>query len=133
MTNPMNMIGMNTHIGHTVDVEVWREEKSSWSKGTTALHHKIDGVPLAARTTTAASNDSVRERVQSGYTMYLDVDQIALLRAGDQIKITMPTGNKSVYELDGFREGIMWDLNPLSSNMGLGNEVNLKFIAAEEL
>ncbi len=133
MTNPMNMIGLNTHAGTTVDVEIWREQKDSWSAGGMAFHHKIECVPLAARTTTSASNDNIRERVQSGYTMYLDADQVALLRAGDQVKIKMPTGNIAVYELDGFREGIMWDLNPLSSNMGLGNEVNLRFVAAETL
>lgn len=124
-----NGLGLNTHMGETVDVEIWRTEKDSWGDKKAMKVDTIESVPLAARTTTMMSNDAIRERVASGYTMYLDNESVAKLRASDEIRWKMPSGNYVVYALDGFREGLMWNINPLST-FDMGNEVNLKFVGA---
>ncbi|AKJ72364.1 head closure Hc1 [Gordonia phage GTE8] len=122
------MIGMNAWIGG-IDVEVWNEPtKDSWGN-TKPTHHRLtlESVPFVPRTTTMATNDSFRERIESGYALYLSSEQIAQLREADEFRITFPSGQRAAFALDGSLEGLMWDLNPLSST-DLGNEVNLKFL-----
>ena len=124
------MIGLNAWIGG-IDVEVWRVnggEKDSWGD-TKADEHlfTLENVPFVPRTTTMATNDSFRERIESGYTLYLDAHDIGRLFEDAEFRILMPSGQKAAYALDGSLEGLMWDLNPLSST-NLGNEVNLKFL-----
>ncbi|AXH50312.1 hypothetical protein SEA_EMIANNA_32 [Gordonia phage Emianna] len=122
------MIGMNAWIGG-IDIEVWSEaKKDSWGNTKPSVHRlTLESVPFVPRTTTMATNDSFRERIESGYTVYLSADQIGELEEADEFRVTFPTGQQAAFALDGSLEGLMWDLNPLSS-IDLGNEVNLKFL-----
>ncbi|WAA19664.1 head-to-tail stopper [Gordonia phage Dalilpop] len=125
------MIGMNAWIGG-IDIEVWTEqnprEGDSWGekKAQTKLF-TLESVPWVPRTTTMATNDSFRERIESGYTAYLSAEDIAKLRENYEFRVTFPTGQQAAFALDGSLEGLMWDQNPLSS-INLGNEVNFKFL-----
>ncbi|QAU06360.1 hypothetical protein SEA_WHOSEMANZ_34 [Gordonia phage WhoseManz] len=124
------MIGVNTLAG-SVDIEVWREaEQDSWGdkpKSNLAKAFVLECVALVPRTTTIATNDSFRERIESGYTMWLSSEDIARLRETDEFRVTFPTGQAVAFALDGSLEGLLWDMNPLSS-FDLGNEVNLKLL-----
>lgn len=124
------MIGMNAWIGG-VDVEVWdvgTGEKDSWgdTKADTKLF-VLESVPFVPRTTTMATNDSFRERIESGYTLYLSAEDVSRLKETHEFRVTFPSGQRAAFALDGSLEGLMWDLNPLSS-FDLGNEINLKFL-----
>lgn len=124
------MIGLNSFIG-SEDVRVFRKpEADSWGDGNAQYHHTLESVGVAARTTTGSSNQSFRERVASGYTLYLDDEQVGTLRESDEIEIVMPDGSRAYYTLDGYRWGTAWTKNPLSS-FDMGNEVNVKFLRAE--
>ena len=126
------MIGRNTFTG-SQDIPVYRKpEQDSWGDTKHVYHHTLEMVGLAPRTTTAASNDSFRERVASGYTMYLDADQVASIKAGDEFHVPMPDGTIGIYQIDGYKWGLAWDQNPLSS-FNAGNEVNLTFLRAEAI
>lgn len=123
------MIGMNAWVGG-VDVEVWSEEGEADSWGDKKASEKLftlENVPLVPRTTTVATNDSFRERIESGYTLYLSADDLAKLKENYEFRVTFPSGQRVAFALDGSIEGLMWDMNPLSS-FDLGNEVNLKFL-----
>lgn len=123
------MLGMNAWVGG-VDVEVWSEqgEADSWGdkKPSTKLF-TLESVPLVPRTTTISTNDSFRERIESGYTLYLDAEDLHRLREDYEFRVTFPSGQRVAFALDGSIEGLMWEMNPLSS-INLGNEVNLKFL-----
>ncbi|WGH20817.1 head-to-tail stopper [Gordonia phage Commandaria] len=122
------MIGLNAWVGG-VDIEVWSEaKKDSWGDEKPAVKRlTLESTPIVPRTTTMATNDSFRERIESGYTMYLSAEQVAELRESDEFRVTFPSGQRVAFALDGSLEGLMWDMNPLSS-INLGNEVNLKFL-----
>lgn len=124
------MIGMNVFVG-AEDLRVFRKPtRDSWGDGTAIYHHTLEMVGVAARTTTASTNDDFRQRVQSGFTLFLDDDQVASLEGDDEIEMIMPDGSKAYYVLDGYKWGLAWTKNPLSS-FDLGNEVNVKFLRAE--
>ncbi|AXH49767.1 head closure Hc1 [Gordonia phage Pleakley] len=124
------MIGLNAWVGG-IDVEVWRVangEQDSWGdKKPDEKLFTLESIPCVPRTTTMATNDSFRERIESGYTLYLSSEEIAKLREDHEFRMTFPSGQKAAFALDGSLEGLMWDLNPLSS-FDAGNEVNLKFL-----
>lgn len=124
------MIGLNAWVG-AGDVEVWRiagGEKDSWGdKPRDEKLFVLENVPMVPRTTTASTNDSFRERLESGYTLYLSAEDISRLDENYEFRLTFPTGQRAAYGLDGSLEGLMWDMNPLSS-FNMGNEVNLKFL-----
>ncbi|ATN89556.1 head closure Hc1 [Gordonia phage Kabluna] len=122
------MIGLNVLAG-SVDVEVWDKPADSWGEGKAGmtLQFTLEMVPIVPRTTTIASNDSFRERIESGYTMWLSAEDIARLTESQEFRVVFPTGQKVAFALDGSLEGLLWDMNPLSS-FNMGNEVNLKFL-----
>lgn len=124
------MIGTNSWVGG-IDVEVWRVaggEKDSWGdKKADEKLFVLESVPFVPRTTTMATNDSFRERIESGYTLYVSSEDIGRLSEDYEFRVEFPSGQRAAFALDGSLEGLMWDLNPLSS-FDLGNEVNLKFL-----
>ncbi|AXQ62068.1 head-to-tail stopper [Gordonia phage Float294] len=123
------MIGINAWIGG-FDIEVWSVagEKDSWGNKKPATKVlTLESVPFVPRTTTVATNDSFRERIESGYTAWLSAEDIGKLREDYEFRVTFPSGQRAAYALDGSLEGLMWSMNPLSS-IDLGNEVNFKFL-----
>lgn len=125
------MIGLNSFIG-SEDVRVFRKpQREAWGDDKSAYHHTLEMVGVSTRTTTESTNDDFRARSQAGLTLYLDDEQVGGLRAGDEFEIKQPDGSVAFYVMEGYRWGLTWNKNPLSS-FDMGNEVNIKFVRATE-
>lgn len=125
MTAPMNFLagGKDIRVFRKPEKDSWGDKKAVFSGIT------LENVGVAARTTSTQAGEGFRGRVASGYTFYLDHDEVAQLQVNDEFEIVMPDGTKAYYIMDGFEWGANWD-NPLSF-WRPGNEVNLKFLRAE--
>lgn len=123
--------GMNPFIVGGKDIRIFRKPtKDSWGDVLpTYSGITLENVAVAPRTSATEQGEGFRGRVQSGYTLYLDHEQTALVQPNDEFEIVMPDGTKAYYVLDGFEWGANWD-NPLSCWQP-GDEVNLKFTRAE--
>ena len=126
----LGLTGMNMWIGG-IDVEVWLiagKAQDSWGdKKRDEKLFTIESCAVGPRTTSLNTNMSFREQMESGYVLYLDADTIAKLHEDVEFRMTFPSGQQAAYGLDGSLDGLLWDLNPLSS-FNLGNEVNVKFL-----
>lgn len=102
----------------------------SWGEKTGAkahaFSHTLEGAGRAPRTTSTKDGDGFRGRVQSGYILYLDGDQVASLRPDDEIELYFSSGIRARYAIDGFTGGADWT-NPLSG-WEAGHEINLRFL-----
>ncbi|WNY15144.1 head-to-tail stopper [Rhodococcus phage MacGully] len=102
----------------------------SWGEKTGSkkheFSHELVGAGQAPRTTGTKDGDGFRGRVTSGYTLYLDDEQVASLRPDDEIELTFSSGIRARYTLDGFIGGADWT-HPLTG-WTPGHEVNLKFL-----
>ena len=128
----MNPFGaMNPFLAGGKDIEVWdKPGQDSWGEKRAAYLFTLHNVAVAPRTTKTSEGEGFRGRIASGYTLYLDHDQVAQIKQDYEFVITMPDGTRAFYDLDGFDWGANWD-NPFSS-FTPGVEVNLKFFRAQE-
>lgn len=126
----LGLTGMNMWIGG-IDVEVWQipgGAQDSWGdKKRDELLFMIESCPFAPRTTSLNTNMSFREQMESGYVLYISADVLAKLTENVEFRLTFPSGQRAAYGLDGSLDGLLWDLNPLSS-FDMGNELNVKFL-----
>ncbi|WNM69939.1 head-to-tail stopper [Rhodococcus phage GuyFagieri] len=122
MTAPMQFLSGGQ------DLRVFRKPGGgdSWGEKKAVHHHTLENVGVAPRTSDTKDGDGFRGRVVSGYTLYLDHEQVASLHQDDEIEMVFPNGIVAMYALDSFRAGANW-ANPLSFWQP-GEEVNLKFL-----
>lgn len=125
MTAPMNFLagGKDVRIFRKPKTDSWGDAKPSYSGIT------LENIGVAPRTTSTQEGEGFRGRIQSGYALYVDHDQAALIEPNDEFEIVMPNGDKAYYILDGSEWGANWD-NPLSF-WHPGDEVNLKYLRTE--
>lgn len=121
--------GMNFLPGGR-DLEVRRKPGlDSWGDQKAVEVFTLYSVGVAPRTSETQTGDGFRTRVQSGYTLFIDDEQAAKLKDGDEIVLDMPTGQRTIWGLDGAVFGGNW-ANPFSDWSG-GQEINLKYLRTE--
>ncbi len=115
------------HFVGGADIRIFRKTKDAW--GDTEPQYSgitLEWVGIAPRTSKTTEGEGFRGRVQSGYTIYPNQDQLELIEETDEFEVIMPDGTKVYYGLDGSLWGGVWN-NPLSSWQP-GNEINLTYL-----
>lgn len=122
---------MNPFLSGGKDVRIFRKPKTdSWGDAKAAYSGiTLENIAVAPRTTSTQEGEGFRGRIQSGYTLYVEHDQAAVIEPNDEFEIVMPNGDLAYYILDGSEWGGNWD-NPLSS-WRPGDEINLKYLRTE--